>query len=228
MVEAAVGHFGGLDVVVNNAGIGLPRFFGESDPAAIAEQVAVNFRAPILVARFALPHLLTSSGILINVGSAITTLANPALGVYGATKAGLANFTDALRREVRHKGVRVCLVEPGPVETDFFAAVQARATDGRKVLGASPPSDRIYNPVRDRPPKLWAINRGRRPPARIAPPDRPPPPTLIVPEADDLALAVRRRSLSGTPPPVGLGDLRDGGADRARGGEGSVERLGHA
>ena len=48
---------------------------------------------------------------------------NSALGAYGATKAGLAYWNDALRRELRHKGVTVCLVEPGPVKTEFFDAL---------------------------------------------------------------------------------------------------------
>ena len=239
-VEAAVARLGGLDVAVNNAGIGLPRFFGESDPSAIAEQIAVNFRAPILVARHALPHLLASKGILINVGSAVTTLANPALGVYGATKAGLANFNDALRREVRHRGVRVCLVEPGPVETEFFDAVTARATDDRKVLGASPPTDRLYNPVRDRPPKLWAITESdaARRIARLI--DRPRPllafPRRMVwpwrifggflraaPAVSDRAISAmvvriereeaRRRSVVGSDPPRDVTLPRDGPAE---------------
>jgi short-subunit dehydrogenase len=165
VVEAAVERLGGLDVLVNNAGIGLPRLFGESEVEELGEQVAVNLAAPILLARLALPHLIASRGLIVNVGSAISVLANPALGVYGTTKAGLAYFTDSLRREVRHKGVRVSLVEPGPVETEFFAAVTARVRDGAKALGASPPSDPLYNPIRDRPPRLLstdARDAGRR------------------------------------------------------------------
>lgn len=160
VVEEAVGRLGGLDVLINNAGLGLPRFFGESEPGALAEQIAVNLAAPLLLTRHALPMLRESRGMVINIGSAITATANPALGLYGTTKAALAYFNDSLRREVRHQGVRVCLVEPGPVETEFFAAVQSRARDGAKALGASPRTDWLYNPLRDRPPAFLAIEPG--------------------------------------------------------------------
>ncbi len=163
LVAEAVDRLGGLDVLINNAGLGLPRFFGESEPDDLARQLAVNLIAPLLLTRHALPHLIASRGLVINIGSAISAMANPSLGAYGTTKAGLAYFTEALRREVRHKGVRVCLVEPGPVETEFFEAVQSRARDGRKALGASPPSDGLYNALRDRPPRFLAIRRPATP-----------------------------------------------------------------
>src|SRR5262249_20294602 len=69
-------------------------------------------------------------GTIINVGSAITCVANTGLGAYGATKAGLAYWNDALRRELMHKGVKVCLVEPGPVQTEFFQALMTLAPPG--------------------------------------------------------------------------------------------------
>ena len=140
LVSAVVGEFGRLDVLVNNAGIGLPNLFADSEPGAIRRQLEVNFVAPLMLARFALPHLIESRGVLINVGSAITSLPNPALGAYGATKAGIAYWSSALRRELRHKGVAVCLVEPGPVKTEFFEALAALA-----------PSPGGYNPMLDAP-----------------------------------------------------------------------------
>jgi short-subunit dehydrogenase len=65
---------------------------------------------------------------------------NSALGAYGATKAGLAYWNDALRRELLHRGVKVCLVEPGPVKTEFFSALEKLAPVGGK-----------YNPMLDAP-----------------------------------------------------------------------------
>jgi hypothetical protein len=67
-------------------------------------------------------------------------VANSALGAYGATKAGLAYWNDSLRRELRHQGVTVCLVEPGPIRTEFFDAM----------MTLSPPSGE-YNPLLDAP-----------------------------------------------------------------------------
>jgi short-subunit dehydrogenase len=60
--------------------------------------------------------------MVINIGSAIICVPNSALGAYGATKAGLAYWNDALRRELRSQGLTVCLVEPGPISTEFSQA----------------------------------------------------------------------------------------------------------
>jgi short-subunit dehydrogenase len=125
IVAETVGHFGGIDVLVNNAGVGLPTLFAGSDPKALRRQLEVNFVAPLVLTRLALPHLAERRGTIINIGSSITSMPNPALGAYGATKAGLAYWTKALRRELRPKGMNVCLVEPGPVKTEFFDALTA-------------------------------------------------------------------------------------------------------
>ncbi|HEV3122075.1 MAG TPA: SDR family NAD(P)-dependent oxidoreductase [Isosphaeraceae bacterium] len=144
LVAAALERFGRLDVLINNAAVGVPHLFSRADPDGIRYQLQVNFVAPIMLTRYALPHLLESKGTVINVGSAITFVANSALGAYGATKAGLAYWNDALRRELRHRGVRVCLVEPGPVASEFFDAM---GMFGRQGTG-------VYNPLRDPPPPL--------------------------------------------------------------------------
>ena len=154
LVAEIVGHFGGLDVLINNAGIGLPDLFASADPDAIRRQIEVNLAAPILLTRLALPHLIRSRGMVINVGSAITSLATPALGVYGATKAGLAYWNDALRRELRHRGLRVCLVEPGPVATDFFRAAGAMKGPHESSAGRDY-SWWTYNSMLDPPP--WFV-----------------------------------------------------------------------
>jgi short-subunit dehydrogenase len=153
LISDVVHKWGGLDVLINNAGYGLPGFYARSEPEALRRQITVNLSAPILLARYALPHLIESRGTIINVGSAITSVANPVYGVYGATKAGLAYWNNALRRELRHLGVRVCLVEPGPVDTEFFEAVRQIAGNTPSYGTGSAP-DHLYNPLRDRPPRI--------------------------------------------------------------------------
>lgn len=130
LIEDVVNHFGGLDVLINNAGYGLGRFFGEEPAQALRRQIEVNLTAPITLTREALAHIVEARGTIINVGSSITCIPVGIFGVYGATKAGLAYWNDALRREVGHKGVRVCLVEPGPVATEFLDVVKSHDRDG--------------------------------------------------------------------------------------------------
>src|SRR5262249_45784559 len=114
--------------------------FADADPVDLRRQLEVNLVAPLMLTRFAIPHLLTRRGTVINIGSAITSVPNSALGAYGATKAGLAYWNDALRRELLHRGVKVCLVEPGPVRTEFFSALEKLAPVGGG-----------YNPLLDAP-----------------------------------------------------------------------------
>jgi uncharacterized protein len=140
IVARTLGRFGGIDVLINNAGFGLPTVFTEADPGDLRRQLEVDFIAPLLLARRALPSLIERRGAIINVGSAITYLPNSGLGAYGAAKAGLGYWNDAMRRELIHKGVKVCLVEPGPVKTEFFDALMTLA----------PPGGR-YNPLLDAP-----------------------------------------------------------------------------
>ena len=125
VVAETISRFGGLDVLINNAGLGLPTLFADSDPELLARQLAVNFTAPLILTRLCLPSLIERRGMIINIGSAITCVANSALGAYGATKAGMAYWNDALRRELYSKGVTVCLVEPGPIATEFMDALSS-------------------------------------------------------------------------------------------------------
>lgn len=140
LIAAVVDRFGRLDVLINVAGYGIPALFGDADPAEIRRQIEVNFTAPVLLARRALPYLLESRGTVINVGSAITHVPNPIFGVYGTTKAALAWWNDALRREVLRRGVSVCLVEPGPIHTEFFDALQARVPGASGRILDKPPA----------------------------------------------------------------------------------------
>lgn len=140
IIAETVRRFGKIDVLLNNAGFGLPSLFEDSKPDEIRSQIEVNLVAPLLLTRHALPHLIASRGMVINIGSAISCLPNPALGAYGTTKAGIAYFSTAMRRELKHRGVTVCLVEPGPVKTEFFEAFTK--------LGPEPGT---YHPMLDAP-----------------------------------------------------------------------------
>jgi short-subunit dehydrogenase len=132
IVESTLERFGRIDLLINNAGLGLPTLFAGSVPEQLERQIAVNFTSPLMLTRFSLPSLIEHKGMIINIGSAITCVANSALGAYGATKAGLAYWNDALRRELYRRGVRVCLVEPGPIKTEFMEALGALLPAGKK------------------------------------------------------------------------------------------------
>ena len=118
LVSAVVNAFGGLDILINNAG------FAESRPisATSAEEwdrlMAVNARAPFLLCREALPHLKKSGrGRIVNISSVVGYKGYVNQGAYTASKHALAGFTKVLAQEVMADGIRVHLVSPGGVDT---------------------------------------------------------------------------------------------------------------
>jgi NAD(P)-dependent dehydrogenase (short-subunit alcohol dehydrogenase family) len=117
LVAAAVDRHGRLDAVVANAGLGWAGEFAAMDPARITELVDVNLRAPMLLARAALP-VLRRPGALVFVTSIAGLVGVPGETVYSVTKAGLETFATLLREEV--DGVTVSTVAPGAVDTGFF------------------------------------------------------------------------------------------------------------
>jgi NAD(P)-dependent dehydrogenase (short-subunit alcohol dehydrogenase family) len=117
LVDAALAAHGRLDAVVANAGLGLAGEFATMDPARITELVDVNLRAPVLLARAALP-VLGRPGALVFVTSIAGLVGVPGETVYSVTKAGLETFATLLREEV--DGVTVSTVAPGAVATGFF------------------------------------------------------------------------------------------------------------
>jgi short-subunit dehydrogenase len=132
VVDRTTRRFGAIDVLVNNAGMGLPTLFADGEPGQLEQQIAINFAAPLMLARHALPELIASRGTIINIGSAITCVPNSGLGAYGATKAGLAYWSEALRRELYGADVKVCLVEPGPIGTEFSTALNRLVPEGQE------------------------------------------------------------------------------------------------
>lgn len=119
LVDETLHVFGRIDILVNNAGKPVPTGFVDTSPEALQDQWAVNVTSMATLTRLALPELLRSRGIIVNVGSSISRFGVPGWGNYAPTKIAVAGLSDALRRELSALGVRVCLVEPGPIATEF-------------------------------------------------------------------------------------------------------------
>lgn len=110
-------RFGGMDVLVNSAGLGIGGSFGEQQTKAISLQLDVNLRATLVVTREALPLLRASNGQVVTLASIAGTIPTPGLAVYGATKAALIAFTNSLNREEADSGVRATAICPAFVAT---------------------------------------------------------------------------------------------------------------
>ena len=118
-VAFAVERCGGLDVLVNNAGVSRMGPLSDLTDDAIREMVDVNYVGPLAAMREALPHLVERRGAIVNVTSITGQSASPGMAVYGGTKAALDHATRALAVELGPSGVRVNVVAPGLTVTDM-------------------------------------------------------------------------------------------------------------
>jgi NAD(P)-dependent dehydrogenase (short-subunit alcohol dehydrogenase family) len=119
-VKLAEQRFGGVDVLVNNAGYGYRAAVEEGDEKEVAELFASNFFGTVSLIKAVLPGMRSRRhGAILNVSSIAGRLAMPGSGYYSATKFALEGMSDALRKEVGPLGIRVVVVDPGAFRTDF-------------------------------------------------------------------------------------------------------------
>jgi short-subunit dehydrogenase len=112
---------GGIDAVVNNAGVFLTAPCAEQDPALLDLQLTLNLRAPMLLTKAAIPHLAErGGGWIVNISSVAADAGFPDCGAYAATKAGLEAWSRSLREELRAQGIRVGVIVPGATDTEVW------------------------------------------------------------------------------------------------------------
>lgn len=122
---AAEQAFGGVDVLVNNAAIGPHRPFLDNSPQDLADLLALNVEAPMLLTRALLPGMLERGhGYLINIASDLARRPLANMAPYVASKFALLGFGASLYREVRGRGVRLTAVLPGVIDSAFNGSVE--------------------------------------------------------------------------------------------------------
>ena len=162
-VAAAVSAFGGLDLVVANAGMGAYGPFLELDPKHLEQMIDVNLKGTLYTARAALPHLVSAGGgDFVSLASVAGLRAFPGEAVYNASKFGQVGFTRALDHEMREHGVRCTNVCPGGVATDFALDTgrPQEALDG--MMSADEAADAVIFCV-TRPPGVRMLTVSYRP-----------------------------------------------------------------
>ncbi len=119
-VRAAKERFGGIDVLVNNAGYGYRAAVEEGNPEDAKRLFATNFWGPVNLIKAVLPDMRArKSGAVINVSSIAALRAAPGSGYYAASKRALEGMTEGLYLETAPLGIKVMIVEPGAFRTDF-------------------------------------------------------------------------------------------------------------
>ncbi len=120
LFELTVAHFGGLDILINNAGIGMFQTVEEMAPDDFRAILETNLFGVFYCCHEAIPLMRTrGGGYIINISSLAGTNAHPRMAAYNAAKFGLNGFSEALMQEVRHDGIKVSYIMPGSVNTEF-------------------------------------------------------------------------------------------------------------
>ncbi|MCX4717550.1 SDR family NAD(P)-dependent oxidoreductase [Streptomyces virginiae] len=143
-----------VHTLINNAGFGTHGPFADEDPTRVSEMIQLNVLAVTELTREFLPALTADGrGALVTVASAAAYQPTPAMAVYGATKAFVLNFTEAVAYETRASSLRVLAVSPGPVRTEFFDVVGSRDA----AVGRMATPEQVVTATRR------ALERGRTP-----------------------------------------------------------------
>ena len=143
LAQQAIALHQKVDILVNNAGYGQMGAIELIPPNAAQEQFAVNFHAPLILAQELIPAMRSQGGgKIINISSLGGRIPFPAAGMYTCSKFALEALSDVLRMELKAFNIKVCVIEPGPVITDFFKVAW------QKVQQTIPNYDKtVYAPI---------------------------------------------------------------------------------
>jgi len=145
-VDATVGRFGGLDVLICSAGVSMRAYFEGSDLAAMERVMRVNFFGTLYATYFAVPHVKLSRGSLVAISSLAGKRGIPSYAVYGASKFAVQGLYESLRVELGRDGVHVGVVSPGFVDTPLR----------ERVLG---PDGQVWKEPPAPPFRVWPVQK---------------------------------------------------------------------
>jgi len=175
-VKAAIGAFGSLEVVINNAGYGNLSSVEDTPMSDFRAQIETNLFGTIIVTKAALPYFRQrKAGHFVQFSSMGGRIGPPGRGPYSAAKWGVEGFSEVLSREVAPLGIKVTIVEPGGFRTDF-AGSSTKLSDGNpdydSTVGATARFQRDYNGKQPGDPKKAAqaivrLTQEQKPPLRL-------------------------------------------------------------
>ncbi|MDN3669859.1 SDR family oxidoreductase [Echinicola jeungdonensis] len=135
MAEAVLGHFGKIDILINNAGISMRALFEELEMEVFHQVMDTNFWGTVYATKFCLPEILKNKGTIVGVSSINGYRGTPARTAYTASKYAMNGFLEALRTEVMKRGVHVLVACPGFTSSNIR---QNALTANGNAQGASP------------------------------------------------------------------------------------------
>lgn len=152
IVAKTLATFGGIDVLVNNAGVGRSGRLSQATDEEIDLVIGINLKGILYLTREAFPHLLAAKGNVINISSVSGLGGDWGLGVYNASKGGVCNLTRAMALEFGHQGVRANAVCPSMTRSDMTSGVTGneaalKMLANRMPLGRPAEPEEIAGPV---------------------------------------------------------------------------------
>lgn len=169
MVEETVRAFGGIDVLINNAGISMRALFEDMDLEVFRQVMDINLWGTIYATKFALPYILESKGSIVGVSSINGYRGTPARTAYTASKHAINGFMESLRTEVMKRGVHVLLACPGFTESNIRnVALTADGSsqgesprDEQQMMSAGEVAEEILKGVKKRKRDLVLTRQGK-------------------------------------------------------------------
>jgi 3-oxoacyl-[acyl-carrier protein] reductase len=143
LFDAAEAKFGGVDVLVNNAGVMMLKSIGESDDALFDRQIAINLKGTFNGLREA-ARRLRMGGRIVNFSTSVVGLKLENYGIYAATKAAVETMTGILAKELRGRSITVNAIAPGPTATDLF--LDGKPPDLVERMAKMSPLERLGTP----------------------------------------------------------------------------------
>ncbi len=179
LAKQAVAHYGRVDILVNNAGYGQMGPIELIPPAAAQEQFAVNFHAPLILTQALIPVMRSQGGgKIINVSSLGGRIPFPAGGMYSCSKFALEALSDVLRMELKAFNIKVSVIEPGPVGTDFFRVAWSKVKENMPHYAQTPYAP-IFSNIEAIDNQLellgWSSTKTAKAIAKVIASDRPRP-----------------------------------------------------
>ncbi|WP_379551396.1 SDR family NAD(P)-dependent oxidoreductase [Qipengyuania sp. DGS5-3] len=152
MMDKTIEAFGGIDVLVNNAGVGRSGRILDADDAFIDTIIDINLKGLLYMSREAIPHLLRTGGNIVNISSVSGLGGDWGLGVYNASKGGVCNLTRAMALELGGQGVRVNCICPSMTRSDMTKGATEnegamKMLANRMPLGRAAEPDEIAGPT---------------------------------------------------------------------------------
>jgi 3-oxoacyl-[acyl-carrier protein] reductase len=145
LFDAAEAEYGGVDIVINNAGVIQPgtTMLADTDDALYERIFAINTRGTFNMLRLAATRM-RANGRIVNFSSSVIGLALPGYAIYAGSKAAVETFTNIFAKELRGKGISVTAVAPGPTATDLF--MEGKTPELVERLGKMAPLERLGTP----------------------------------------------------------------------------------